>query len=659
MEARRAFVIVLDSVGCGALPDAASYGDEGANTLGHIAQAAGGLNLANLAALGLGRACTVPGIRPEATETLGGGYGRMAEVSAGKDTTTGHWELMGLPVLTPFPTYPRGFPPEVMSRFVEVTGHGWIGNEPASGTEIIDRLGATHVESGKLIVYTSADSVFQIAAHEDVVSVEELYRVCELARTKVLVGDHAVARVIARPFVGDPAQGFRRTSRRHDYSLAPTGATALDVLREHGVPVYGIGKISDIYAGRGITLSQSTESNDDGMDKVLRLADEIDFGLVFVNLVDFDMLWGHRRDAQGYARGLEVADARIGELLAALRDDDLLIVTADHGCDPTLDGSDHTREYVPLLVTTGARIRESGGSVDLGTRNTFSDVAATVLDWFGVDRRHRPSRLNDGTKEYGWVGASVLPLVHVGATYRPATVEAPSGIIAIRSQLHPLLRAGEELYLVGGALRDALMGAVAPSPDLDIVLVGDLNRVLDATSDSPHLDVASCNTQLRTAKLTLHLPGGGESVSFDIAESRAESYGEGSAYPQDTIGAPIEWDLARRDFSVNALAVPLDDISSEDGSFELGSVIDLFGGIADVRARVLRVLHDGSFADDPTRIVRLMRFSRRLEMIIEPHTLRLASDALAAGFLTRVAPRQLEREIALLDREWKDDVTVE
>ncbi|MGB9885901.1 MAG: phosphopentomutase [Moorellales bacterium] len=372
----RAAVIVLDSVGVGALPDADRYGDAEANTLGHVAEAVGGLNLPHLGRLGLGNIVPIRGVRPEPCPRAH--YGKMAERSAGKDTTTGHWELMGLVTEQPFPVYPQGFPPEIIEPFEKAIGRRVLGNRPASGTEIIAELGEEHLRTGRPIVYTSADSVFQIAAHEEVISVEELYRYCLLAR-RLLTGKHAVGRVIARPFLGRPGS-FYRTSRRRDFALPPPRPTLLDRLREQGQEVIGIGKIEDIFAGRGLTRAYHTEDNADGMETTVKILRQPFSGLVFTNLVDYDMRYGHRNDPQGYARALEEFDSRLPELLSVLGADDLLIITADHGCDPTTPGTDHTREYVPIL----ACLEASQPGRDLGTRETFADVAATLAEMFGL-----------------------------------------------------------------------------------------------------------------------------------------------------------------------------------------------------------------------------------------------------------------------------------
>lgn len=372
---KRIFVIVMDSVGIGAAPDAAKYGDVGAHTLGHIAETIGGLDLPHLAAFGLGNIDTIKGV--EKTEAPLGYYTKMQEASTGKDTMTGHWELMGLHIEEPFSTFPEGFPDELMNQLELRAGRKTIGNKPASGTEILDELGEEHMKTGKLIVYTSADSVMQIAAHEEIVPLEELYRICEVARKLTLDPKYMVGRVIARPFIGKPG-AFERTSNRHDYALKPFGKTAMDELKEKGFDVIALGKIADIFDGEGVTKSIRTISNEDGTTKLVETLKEDFTGLAFLNLVDFDALYGHRRDPVGYGHALETFDARIPEILNELRDDDLLIITADHGNDPTHPGTDHTREYVPLLVYH--KQMNQGGV--LPVFRTFADVGATITDNF-------------------------------------------------------------------------------------------------------------------------------------------------------------------------------------------------------------------------------------------------------------------------------------
>lgn len=373
----RVVLIVLDSVGVGALPDADSYGDAGSNTLGNTAKAVGGLRLPHLAALGLGNIIDIEGVPGvEAPQAF---YGKMAEASPGKDTTTGHWEMMGLWLERSFPTYPKGFPPEVMDVFEAAIGRGTLGNKPASGTGIMEELGAEHMRTGKPIVYTSADSVFQITAHEDVIPIDELYRMCEIARD-ILRGEHAVGRVIARPFIGMPGH-FARTHRRKDFSLAPPSKTVLDYALDAGWPVYGVGKIKEIFADRGVLEGIHTESNMHGVDELLRAMRERKRGIIFANLVDFDSQWGHRNDPEGYARGLEAVDVRLPEILGALEETDALIITADHGCDPTTPSTDHSREYVPYLIYARGAARGRG----LGVRATFADIGATVADALGFE----------------------------------------------------------------------------------------------------------------------------------------------------------------------------------------------------------------------------------------------------------------------------------
>jgi len=370
----RVIVIVLDSLGCGELPDAADYGDVGASTLTHIAAAVGGLSMPNLGRWGLGNICDVQGTPPSPRPQAA--WGRMAEQSHGKDTTAGHWEMMGLPVTEAFSTWPDGFSEEIIDALRKGTGRGVLGNKVASGTAVIEELGAEHVRTGDLIVYTSADSVLQIAAHEEVVPLEELYAACKLMRQ---VGDeHRIGRIIARPFLGAPGS-FERTYNRHDYSLEPHGPTVLDRLEGAQVPVLGIGKIKDIFAGSGVGESISTSGNADGIRRTKEAMERFSEGFIFVNLVDFDMLYGHRNDPQGYAKALEEFDASVPAIKARAQPGDLIMITADHGNDPTFPGTDHCREYVPLLAW-GPRVQ----AVDLGVRETFADVGATVADVFGV-----------------------------------------------------------------------------------------------------------------------------------------------------------------------------------------------------------------------------------------------------------------------------------
>ncbi len=370
----RACVIVLDAVGAGALSDAEEYGDEGSDTLGNVARAVGGLDLPNLEAFGLGNVEPLEGCPPQPGAPAVAG--RLVERSRGKDTTTGHWELMGVVTPTPFPTYRHGFPDDVIDPFMHSTGRGVLGNRPASGTEIIQELGEEHQRTGKWIVYTSADSVFQVAAHEETVPLSELYAACETARG-ILTGKHAVGRVIARPFLGEPGN-YYRTPNRHDYSLEPRRPNYLTLVREAGMTVHGVGKIHDIFAGCDIDESHPTKSNAEGITTTERLLGEVDDGLVFVNLVETDMLWGHRNDPVNFHRCLQDFDRRLPDLLAALRAHDLLVLTSDHGCDPTTPSTDHSREYAMLLMYVEGR--NAAGQIHNGD---FADVGATVNAWLG------------------------------------------------------------------------------------------------------------------------------------------------------------------------------------------------------------------------------------------------------------------------------------
>jgi phosphopentomutase len=380
---QRVILIILDGVGIGALPDAGSYGDSNANTLLHIAQAEGGLQLPNLQRLGLGNILTLPGV-PTVAPAIAH-YGRMQATSAGKDSTTGHWEICGVTQLQPFATFPHGFPEEIIAAFRQQTGLEFLGNIAASGTDVLRLFGEEHLRSGRPIIYTSVDSVFQIAAHEEVIAPERLFEICRIARS--LLDPHRVARVIARPFCGTAADNFKRTRRRHDFSMPPTTPTLLDDLVAHELTVYAIGKINDLFAGRGISTSISTRNNQEGMEQTVVALQQVEKGLIFTNLIDFDMEYGHRLDVSGFARALERFDTDLASLLAALSPGDLLLITADHGCDPTTAGSDHSREFVPLLAwqpgMTAGR--------DLGTRATFADVAATIAAIFSLPHRNGTS----------------------------------------------------------------------------------------------------------------------------------------------------------------------------------------------------------------------------------------------------------------------------
>ena len=367
----------MDSVGIGEAPDANVFGDVGSHTIGHIAEKMNGLHMPQMQQLGLGNIDNIQGINQVATPTAY--FGKMQEASVGKDTMTGHWEIMGLNIDTPFKVYPNGFPEELISQLEERTGRKVIGNKPASGTEILDELGEEHMKTGAIIVYTSADPVLQIAAHEEIIPLEELYRICEIARELTLSEEFLVGRIIARPFIGEPGK-FVRTSNRHDYALKPFGRTTMNELSDAGLEVIAIGKINDIYNGEGITSTERTKDNMDGMDKFIATLDKDFNGISFLNLVDFDALFGHRRDPIGYGKALEEFDVRLNEVLPKLTDEDLLIITADHGNDPTMPGTDHTREYVPLIVYSPkfTEIKE------LPVRNTFADIGATISENFGV-----------------------------------------------------------------------------------------------------------------------------------------------------------------------------------------------------------------------------------------------------------------------------------
>jgi phosphopentomutase len=371
---RRAAVIVLDGVGIGAAPDADVYGDVGSDTLGNISRAVGGLELPNLEGAGLGNIAPLAGVAPTPRATAG--WGMLVPRSAGKDSTTGHWEIAGVHLARPFPTYPSGFPPALLREFASRTGRGVIGNIVASGTEIIDRFGAEHERTGQWIVYTSADSVFQVAAHEDVVPLPELYRACEIAR-ELLVAPHDVSRVIARPFIGKPG-AYRRTANRRDFSIAPPEETLLDSLASAGVERHGVGKVDDLFAGRSLR-AEHTANNADGIVRIRKWLRDAESGFLLANLVDFDQVYGHRNDVPGFYTALREFDAALPSLLSSLREDDLLFITADHGNDPTTPSTDHARECVPMLAF-GARVRPAS----VGRRDTFSDLGATVAEWLSV-----------------------------------------------------------------------------------------------------------------------------------------------------------------------------------------------------------------------------------------------------------------------------------
>lgn len=381
MKFKRIFCIVMDSVGCGTAPLSYQYGDDGANTIKHISEVMNGIKLPTMEKLGYGNLTEIKGVKPMCEK---GYYGKMDEASKGKDTLTGHWEFMGVLTSKPFKTFTdTGFPKELIDELELKTGHKVIGNCAASGTEIIKELGEEHIKTGAMIVYTSSDSVLQIACHEKYFGLDELYRCCKIAREICMKDEYMLGRIIARPFVGEDAQTFTRTTNRHDYALSPTDVTTLDNLKEKGYDVISVGKISDIFNARGITEGNKIKSNHNGMEITTEIAKRDFNGLCFVNLVDFDALYGHRRDPKGYHQALEELDTDLNNLFKELKDDDLVIVTADHGNDPTWTGTDHTREYVPLLVYS-----KSLGKGDLGTRSTFADIGATIAENFNVDLPH-------------------------------------------------------------------------------------------------------------------------------------------------------------------------------------------------------------------------------------------------------------------------------
>ena len=378
LKQTKLILIVLDSVGVGELPDAGVYGDKGANTISHVAQEVGGLRLPNLAALGLGNITNINGVSKNKNAI--GCFGKMAEASVGKDSTTGHWEIAGIITQQAFPLYPNGFPKKLLEKFLQVAEcDGCLGNKPASGTEIIKELGDEHVRTGFPIVYTSGDSVFQIAAHQDVIPLERLYEICKKTREQVVVDEHRVGRVIARPFIGATGN-YMRTPYRRDYAVEPPAETVLDVLHASGVSTIGIGKIDDLFSGRGLEEKIHIKSNAEGIEEIIKVGKSMQSGFLMANLVDFDMLFGHRQDAKGYAKALEEFDVKLPEIQKCIDDNDMLILTADHGNDPTDQSTDHTREYVPVLCYT----KSGKKNVNLGVRSTFADIGKTVAEYFGV-----------------------------------------------------------------------------------------------------------------------------------------------------------------------------------------------------------------------------------------------------------------------------------
>jgi len=379
IKSPRVIVLVLDGLGIGELPDAADYGDKNSNTIANVAKKVNGLELPNLKVMGLGNIANILGVAPEKNPIAA--YGKAKEISKGKDSTTGHWELMGLQTSTSFPTYPNGFPQELITKLIENTEiNGVIGNKAASGTVIINELGEKHLKTHYPIIYTSADSVFQIAAHEDIISVNQLYKICEIARNKILIGEHAVGRVIARPFIGNKKGKFERTPRRKDFSLDPPKTTLLDILFDKGILVSGIGKIEDLFNRRGLNSSIHTQHNPQALAAIEKHIKENNSGMIFANLPDFDTTWGHRNDYKNFASGLEKFDEKLSNIFKLMHKNDILFITADHGCDPTIPGTDHTREYIPILVY-GTLIKTG---VNIGTRDSFSDIAATIADIFDL-----------------------------------------------------------------------------------------------------------------------------------------------------------------------------------------------------------------------------------------------------------------------------------
>lgn len=372
----RIILFIIDSLGIGALPDAKKFGDVGSNTLGNIAISQGGIDLPNLQNMGLGNIDNIVGIKP--IRSPKGAFGRAIEFSNGKDSITGHWELAGLHLTGPFRTFPEGFPEDIINELENKIGRKILGNKPASGTVILDELGEKHIDTGFPIVYTSADSVLQIAAHEDIVPLDELYSICKIARG-IMMGNNTVARIIARPFIGSPGN-FIRTCNRRDYSLDPFGQTVLDIVKQEGLDVIAIGKIGDIFNGRGITYSVHTRDNMDGINKTIEYIQKYSKGIIFTNLVEFDSHYGHRRDPRGYKKALEEMDKRIPEILGVMKDDDVIIFTADHGNDPTFEGTDHTREYIPIVIY-GKKVK---ANVNIGTRRSFADIAETISDIFEI-----------------------------------------------------------------------------------------------------------------------------------------------------------------------------------------------------------------------------------------------------------------------------------
>lgn len=587
-KGKTAYLVVLDGLGIGQNDTLFAYEDKGAHTLQSIAKKHP-LNIPNLTKLGLGYLAKGSQIpmpnNPKAKLAI------MRSASAGKDTTTGHWELSGYLIAQPFPTYPEGFPKEVIERFEELSGYGVIGNKPASGTEILKELGPEHMKTAKLIVYTSADSVFQIAAHEDIVPVQELYRVCEIARSQVLIGEHAVARIIARPFIGQAETGFVRTPRRHDYSLSPKeDSTVMNQAQSHGINTTSVGKIIDIFAGQGFDNSYPTTSNAHGMEVLSRLQSEKTRGLVFANLVDFDMVYGHRRDSLGFAKGLEEFDLWLGEFVSGMDKDELLILVADHGCDPCFCGSDHTNEDVPILIYSPAL---EGGLIDnrIGL-NSFAAVSKVLAEWLSFEFKPSVQELN----------------------YAPMIATSPE-LDKLYRLFKRLSCLGFDFYLVGGALRDLLLG-LAPR-DFDFCMRGksqiSFEELFASESD---VVINKQNPEFGTASCTFR------GIDFDIAWTRAEEYSSSTHYPlvgSMEFNVSLEEDVKRRDFSINSLYLSM---TKEP------QLIDLVDGHFSMLAREIKVLHDESFNDDPTRIARGLNFAKRFGLRLDAKTARLAEEAI-------------------------------
>lgn len=582
LENRRVILIVLDALGCGQTSSAREYEDISANTLRSVLDGAD-FEYPMLTKMGLGNIFSHEKLKQ--VENPLSSVGIMSSASAGKDTTAGHWELAGHLKSQPFPTYPKGFPDDLMEKFSSLCGRGYLGNTVASGTHIIDELGREHVTSGDVIVYTSADSVFQIAAHEEVVSLSELYGICQRTRDELLVGEHAVGRVIARPFLGNPEEGFYRTSHRHDYSLEPQAsdetkfATILEGLTDSGKDVISVGKIFDIFAGKGFSQSFPTSSNQEGMQKISKLTEAGEGDLVFANLVDFDMVYGHRRDTEGFARALKEFDTWLTDYIETLQEGDLLLITADHGCDPTFIGTDHTDEDVFVLAYS-----PSVSPVQLTREHpfpSFLQVSQIISDW--LDFPFSPSH-------------DEIPLTLF-------TAKIPD-ITEISSRLSETLP-HHNFYLVGGAVRDLLSGNTIT--DIDFAFKGDYRSAIQALSDSSVFAIEKTNPEFGTARIIY------KNVSFDISSFRSEQYDDKSHYPQSSslqLNVDLQVDSFRRDYTLNSLYLDLQGMQ----------LIDLYGGFIDLCQSNLKSMHRNSFIDDPTRIIRGLKFCNRFNYFFENQT---------------------------------------